>query len=443
MTVEHADSEPTEPSAGRPLRRPRDPFRFLIELVNREGGVARYRAGTEPAFLVSDPDLIKHVLADNSANYTKATAINSAFKRAIADGLLVSEGPVWRRQRRLMQPAFHRDRLSALAAQMTGATTDLLERWDRAARSGEVVDMSREMSSLTLRITVKALFGTDIAEHVQTVGQRIAEALTIVVSPDQPTMAEHKRFVEDVLTEIIEDRLGGSEPSPDLLDMLMEARDDETGEPMTRRELLDQMLTLLLAGYETTANALGWTWYLLSQNPGPDAALRAELGAVLGGRVPTVADLPLLPYNRMALEESMRLYPPAWILGRRALADDRLGEHLIPAGSVVAISPAVTHRLSQHWEDPDRFDPERFTKERSTGRKPFAYFPFGGGPRLCIGHNFAMLEAQLIMATVAQRYRPRMVAGSIVEPQRLFVLRPRGGLPMTLEPTGIASFSPN
>jgi len=436
MATEHV-SETSSGSSGA-ARPPRDPVRFLMDLALRHGDLARYRAGSEPAFLVSDPDLIKHVLADNAANYTKATSVNSAFKRVIADGLLVSEGPVWRRQRRLMQPAFHRDRLSALAAQMTAATTDMLERWDALAEQGAAVDMAEEMSSLTLRITVKALFGTDIAEHVETVGKRIAEGLAIVVSPDQPTMVNAKATVAGLLTEIIEERLRTPASSPDLLDMLQAARDEETGEPMTRQELLDQMMTLLLAGYETTANALGWTWYLLARNPGPAHALRAELGAVLSGRVPTVVDLPLLPYNRMVLEESMRLYPPAWILGRRAIQDDLLGERVIPAGSVVAICPAVTHRHPAHWEDPERFDPERFTKERSVGRKPFAYFPFGGGPRLCIGHNFAMLEAQLVIATVAQRFNPRLPLGHVVEPQRLFVLRPRGGLPMLLDQTAPA-----
>ena len=433
------ESDRTEP----PARRARDPFRFLTDLVRREGDVARYRAGSEPAFLVNEPDLIKRVLADNASNYSKATAINSAFKRAIADGLLTSEGPLWRRQRRLMQPAFHRDRLSALAAQMTEATLDLMERWEDAARRGAVLDMTKEMSSLTIRITVKALFGTDIVEHVGAVGQRIAESLVMVVSPDKPAMEEAKRMVVGILEDIMDERLSRPRSTPDLLSMLMEARDEETGESMNRGEILQQMMTLLLAGYETTANALGWTWYLLSENEGAGTALRAELGATLGGRVPTVQDLALLPYNRMVLEESMRLYPPAWILGRRALVDDRLGDHVIPAGSVVAISPYLMHRHPKHWEDPERYDPERFTKERSVGRKPFAYFPFGGGPRLCIGHNFAMLEAQLIIATVAQRYRPRLVPGHSVEPERLFVLRPRGGLPMTLERAGAVSVSSN
>jgi cytochrome P450 len=425
-----------------PGRRPTDPFRFLTDLVRRQGDVARYRAGSEPAFLVNDPDLIKHVLADNASNYSKATAINSAFKRAIADGLLVSEGPRWRRQRRLMQPAFHRDRLSALAAQMTEATVDMLVRWEEASRSGAVLNISKEMSSLTLRITVKALFGTDIAEHVATVGPQIANCLVMVVSPEKPAIEEGRRLVLGILEHIVEEREHNAASSPDLLSMLMGARDEETGEPMGRRELLDQMLTLLLAGYETTANALAWSWYLLSENPGRAGALRAELAAILGGRVPSVQDLSLLPYNRMVLEESMRLYPPAWILGRRALADDRLGEHAIPAGSVVAISPYLMHRHPKHWDEPDRFDPERFTKERSLGRKPFAYFPFGGGPRLCIGHNFAMLEAQLIIATVAQRFAPRLVAERVV-PERLFVLRPRGGLPMRLEAAASVPLSAN
>jgi cytochrome P450 len=423
----------TAPAASR---RPRDPFKFLMDLVAREGAVARYRAGTEPAFLVTDPDLIKRVLADNAGNYSKATQINGTFKRAVADGLLTSEGPTWRRQRRLMQPAFHRDRLAALSAQMTGATVDMLERWSGTAARGEVVNVSEEMSALTLRITVKALFGTDVIEQAANVGHRIAAGLSALVSPEQPAFIDGKRAVEELLTGIIAERQQEPRDPPDLLQMLMDARDAETGEALTRDEILDQMMTLLLAGYETTANSLAWSWYLLSQNPGSAARLRAELAAVLGGRVPTVADLPLLPYNRMVLEEAMRLYPPAWILGRRALADDDLGGHAIPAGSVVAISPYLMHRQPDHWDDPEAFDPERFTKERSAGRKPFAYFPFGGGPRLCIGHNFAMLEAQLIVATVAQRFELHLVPGHRVEPERLFVLRPRGGLPMLLEEIG-------
>jgi cytochrome P450 len=287
------------------------------------------------------------------------------------------------------------------------------------------------MSSLTLRITVKALFGRDIADHVEAIGRRIADSIGLLVS-ESPSFEEARVVVMDLLASIVREREQAPAESPDLLGMLMQARDEDTGEPMGRRQLLDEMLTLLLAGYETTANALAWTWYLLSENPGPAAALRAELRAVLGGRVPTVQDLPLLPYNRMVLEESMRLYPPAWILGRRAVADDTLGGHVIPAGSVVAISPYLMHRHPDYWEDPERFDPERFTKERSVGRKPFAYFPFGGGPRLCIGHNFAMLEAQVIIATAAQHYLPRLLPGHTGEPQRLFVLRPRGGLPMSL-----------
>ena len=198
-------------------------------------------------------------------------------------------------------------------------------------------------------------------------------------------------------------------------------------------QLLAEIMTLLLAGYETTANSLGWTWYLLSQNPVVLGTLEAELDSVLGGRVPETEDLSALPYTRMVVEESLRLYPPAWILGRRALGPDVLGDQEIAAGSVMAMSPYIVHRLPEYWEDPESFQPERFTRERMAGKHPFAYFPFGGGPRLCIGHNFAMLEGQLVIATVAQRYRFRLIPGHPVAPERLFVLRPRGGLPMTIE----------
>jgi cytochrome P450 len=238
-------------------------------------------------------------------------------------------------------------------------------------------------------------------------------------------------FLQDLVDRIVEEhrRDGGKD---DLLTMLLEARDEETGELMTPRELRDETITLLLAGYETSANALAWTWYLLSQNDAVADKLHASLESALGGQPPTLADLPKLTYARMVVDESLRLYPPAWIIGRRALGDDDLGGHHIPAGSVVAISPYITHRHPRHWERPEEFDPDRFDPRTAASHDPFTYLPFGGGPRRCIGHNLALMEAQLIISTVAQRYRLRLVPGTRVEPERLFVLRPRSGLPMTI-----------
>ena len=425
-----SDSTASSEAPERPVR---DPFRYLMGLARSHGPVAPYRAGTERAFLVDDADLIKHVLADRPENYSKGTFINSQFKEAIADGLLTLEGTEWRRERKLMQPAFHRERLNALGTGMTDATLSMLERWERLADDGRVVDMTEEMGSLTMTITARALFGADIADDVEDVGRRIAVGIAMLAAPHKPEFTTAKGRLVEIVDAMIEARRATPHGETDLLTMLMEARDEDTGEAMDDRQLRDEVVTLILAGYETTANSLSWTWYLLSQHPEVLANVRAELTAVLGGRVPQFRDLPALPYLRRMLDESLRLYPPAWILGRRALGPDRLGDVEISAGSVLALSPYVTHRNPRYWPDAERFDPERFREVRMAGTKPFAYFPFGGGPRLCIGHNMAVLEAQLIVATVAQRFELRLVPGHQVVPERLFVLRPRGGLPMTIE----------
>ena len=408
----------------------RDPFRYLMKLA-RERPVARYRAGAEQAYLVSDPDVIKHVLADNAANYTKDTAVNRVFKNAVADGLLTSEGTFWRHQRKLMQPAFRRERLALLGGLVTETTEATLSRFASLADTGQVVDVAEEMSALTMQTTAKALFGADISGEVEEIGRKIAAALTILVSPERAEFGQATEQLDTLVSQIVDERLRAPTESVDLLHMLMEARDEE-GEGMPRQQLLDEIITLLLAGYETTANSLGWTWYLLSRNPDERERMEHEVDVVLAGRVPGTDDLPQLPRTRRVLEESLRLYPPAWILGRRALGPDRLGDVDVDTGSVIAMSPYIVHRLERWWPDPESFEPDRFLAERMPGKHPFAYFPFGGGPRLCIGHNFAMLEAHLIVATVARHYRLELATGHAVEPERLFVLRPRGGLPMTI-----------
>ncbi len=422
-----------------PARPARDPFRFLMGLARKHGSVAPYRAGTERAYLVDDAELVKHVLADNHANYSKGTFINSQFKEAVADGLLTLEGPEWRRERRLMQPAFHRERLNALGTGMTDATLTMLDRWEDLADTGRVVDITQEMGSLTMTITARALFGSDIAGDVEEIGRRIAAGARMLAAPHKPEFTSAKARLVEIVEGMIAARRANPHGDTDLLTMLMEARDEDTGEAMSDEQLLDEVVTLILAGYETTANSLSWTWYLLSRNPQIMERVRAEQAAVLGGRVPGFRDLPMLSYSRRMLDESLRLYPPAWILGRRALGPDRLGDVDIEPGTVLALSPYITHRNPRYWEDPERFDPDRFRDVRMSGKQPFAYFPFGGGPRLCIGHNMAVLEAQLIVGTVAQRFDLRLVEGHDVVPERLFVLRPRGGLPMTIHRLGTAS----
>jgi cytochrome P450 len=302
---------------------------------------------------------------------------------------------------------------------MTEAALAMLERWQIAAACGEPLDASKEMMRLTLRIAGLTLFSLDISGEADVVGRAFTEAseyvahasldplallLTGFPMPAQLRFRAALRALDKVVQGIITERRRQNRDTGDLLSMYLLARDEETGEGMNDRQLRDEVMTLLLAGHETTANTLAWTWYLLSGHPVIEQKLHAELAAVLGGRVPTVPDLPNLPYTRMVIEESMRLYPPAYGISRKAIAADEIGGYRIPANSVIFVGPYVMHRHPKFWENPDVFDPERFTPERSADRPPFAYFPFGGGPRLCIGNQFALIEAQLLLATVAQRY---------------------------------------
>jgi len=412
---------------------PRDPFRSLLALTRRQGDVARYRSGGEQGFLVSGPEYIRHVLAENSGNYTKATSVNVNFKWAVADGLLTSEGAVWRWHRRLMQPAFHRDRLLGLGGQIVDATLEMLERWPARVEGGTPLEVAGEMGLLTLRIATRALFGHDLGEEADALGEEIARGLPAMASPTSRDLVPGAAHLRALATAIIDRRRARPGESEDLLSLLLGARDPDTGRPLSDDQLADEMITLLLAGHGTTANALAWTWTLLSERPDAARALGLELEEVLGPRPPDLADLAALPYTRAVIQESMRLYPPAWIMGRRAVGEDALGEHVIPAGSVVAICPYTMHRDPRFWTHPDRFDPARFMAEDT---RPFVYFPFGGGPRVCIGQHLAMIELQLIVATVARRWALRLPDAHPVVPDRRFVLRPRGGLPMYPRPIG-------
>jgi cytochrome P450 len=295
-----------------------------------------------------------------------------------------------------------------------------------------------------------ALFGADMSREVESVGQSfttVNEFLSraayqpFVMAPGIPARGKRqfqvaRRELDRIVFQIIAEhqRQGAKESDgADLLSMLLGARDEETGNGMSDQQLHDEVITLLLAGHETTAVTLTWTWYLLSTHPDAERQLHAELDSMLGGRVPVSDDLAALPYTRMVVEEALRLYPPAWAILRRATGEDQIGPYRVPAGTSIFISPYAMHRHPAFWEDPDAFEPERFTPERSAGRPHFAYLPFGGGPRQCIGNTFALMEAQLVLATVAQRYQLRAVPGHVVEPNPLITLRPRGGLPVTLE----------
>ena len=431
------------PLLGVALEIRRDPLGTLARTAEY-GPVAAFPFGPMRAYLVSHPDGLKHVLQDNARNYTKELFGYDLLRRIVGDGLLTSDGETWLKQRRLAQPAFHRARISAMAERMVRATEELAGQWADTQRTGGVRLLVEDMMALTLRIVGEALLGSDVREETRLVG----EAFTVLshqtterfrafhlLPPVLPTAYDRafrqaNASLRSVVTRLIEQRRQHGEDRGDLLSMFMLARDEETGERMDDAHLRDELLTMLLAGHETTANTLSWVWGMLHQHPDVERALHAELDAVLGGRSPTVEDVPRLVYTRRVLEETLRLYPPAYSLSRKALADDTVCGYQVRGGAVVYFSPYVTHRLSEFWPDPERFDPDRFTPEQVAARPRYAYFPFLGGPRQCIGNTFAMMESTLVLATLAQRHRPRLVEGSTLVPEPLITLRPRGEMPV-------------
>jgi cytochrome P450 len=414
-------------------------------MAHQYGDVVRIPSVLGSFYLVNHPDGVKRILQENHRNYDKNTFDYNILKSLLGTGLLTNDGPSWLQQRRLMQPNFHRQRVMAFGTLMTDASLVLLERWKNHMQEGQTLDIVQEMMHLTLYIIGQALFSLDLSAEGATVGRAFATASRLLIehtyspwiplsvpTPRNRRYHQARQEMSNVVYSIIRTRRQSSEDKEDLLSMLLHVRDEETGEGMDDRQLHDEILTLMLAGHETTSNALSWTFYLLAQHPDVEQRLHQELHDILGGRAPTVNDLPNLPYTQWVIAEAMRLYPPAWATTRHALADDEIEGYRIPADSVIVISQYLTHRHPDFWEKPDVFDPERFSPERSASRPHYAYFPFGGGPRLCIGNTFAMTEAQLILATIAQHYTLRLVPGIHVELEPLITLRPLHGLAMML-----------
>jgi len=426
----------------------RDPLGYLSSLTRRYGDVVRLRFGLWDGYVVWQPDHVKHVLQDRHTNYTKGKPDYRVLKRILGEGLVTSDGEHWLRQRRLMQPAFHRNSIAAFASLMVERTQALLKGWDEPARLGKPIDIHHEMKRLSLDVVTRALFGVNVQDDARAVAQAFAvlsEELAdhlyspfffFFLLPGLPTPGNLRarralRTLDHSVGSIIARRRAQtSAADDDLLSLLLHSRDeDNEGEGMSDRQIRDEVMTLLLAGHETTAMALSWTWYLLDRHPEIADRLREEILGVLGDRDPAIDDLPRLGYVTRVLEEAMRLYPPAWMFTRTAKEADEIGGYHVPPGTIVILSPYLTQRAPEVWPDPERFDPDRFTAEQSEGRPRFAYFPFAGGPRQCIGSEFALTEATLVVATIARRYRLELVARRIV-PKPLITLRPRGGLPM-------------
>ena len=426
-------------------------YRFLTDSIgtvgsrfDRYGDIYYAPSGGVGLYVLRHPDHLYEVLVKDAAKYSKSHSSLSMLTKVLGHGLLTTDGATWRRQRRMIQPAFGPKRLAGYAEMMVDETTRIEGgHW----RDGVELDVSREMMELTLRVVCRTLFGHDIRGQTEAVAAAMEAfhglLLTPSMIPDWVPIPSRRRAdeafakLDRIIFDIIDGRRrGGEAPEPpDLLQMLLEARDDAEdgdGGGLDDREIRDQLVTLFLAGHETTSHGLTWAWYLLSQHPEAQAKLHAELDEVLGGRAPTYDDLERLPYTRQVFEEAMRLYPPAYTMTRRAEEDTTIGGYPVPAGSEVVLWIYWTHHDPRWWPEPEAFRPERFAPDEAAKRPKLAYMPFGAGGRACIGKVFAIIEATLILAELAQRYRFELVPGHPVVPRPRITLAPKHGMKMVL-----------
>lgn len=440
------------PLVGNTLQFVKDPLAFLSRLQQQYNRLVRFSIANRLITLILTPEDTRHILQENNRNFVKSDAYK-VLSLFLGNGLLTSEGDFWRRQRRLAQPAFHKQRLALLVDTMAEETREMVNRWKQQP-TGLPIDISEEMMKLTLEIVTRSLFSSDVKKHLGNISKEITTIIAfayaelhsfirIPIHYPTPRNVRYRRAVEkveNIIYEIINQRraskLQGKDVRyDDLLEMLMDARDEETGEQMTDQQLRDEVTTIFMAGHETTANALSWALYLLAKHPSAAAAIREEVQRVIGPEgLPTAENVRELTYTLQVIQETLRLYPPAWIFGRKPVADEPLGEYRLPANLGVLISPYLLHRHPAYWPEPDTFNPDNFLPKRVKERPTYAYIPFGGGPRLCIGNNFALMEMQIVLALLVRAFDFQNTSRSIIEPEPGITLRPKGGLRLRLIP---------
>ena len=417
----------------------------LFTKTSREfGGIAQFKLLNSTYFLITNPDYVKYILQDNYKNYIRGRSVETG-RILLGNGLPLIDGDFWLRERRLLQPAFHREKLAALTSTANRVIESFIQNWEQNAQNGKPLDLDEDMMHLTLTVIIKSMFSADIDNKIQALSHAFNVASKFMLWRSQqmwapplsipvPRNVEYNRafkVLNDTIYPLIAD--ARKNPKDDLLGMLLAMRDEETGEGMTDQQARDEVVTIFFAGHETTAASMAWAFYLLSEHPEVEERVRVELKRVLHGRIPTSADLPKLTYTQQVIQEVLRLYPAAYLFAREAVMDDVIDGYPIPPKTLIFITPFITHRDPTYWPDPERFDPGRFAPEQVSSRPRHIYYPFGEGPHVCIGNNFALMEMQLILAIALQRFHLTLVPNHPIALKPEATLRPKFGMKMTVE----------
>ena len=416
MTATTAGNKLTPPGPAEPfdLNMTEESFNKIAGLVGQYGDICRIPSSRKnDSYLVNHPDYIKHVLLRNHENYTKGVGFDRV-KMLLGNGIIVSDGPFWRRQRRMMQPSFNRKVIGKLSSQIQRCNLELVEKWSQLAENESVIDISKVSSELALEIVLRALFSDDLDEIIAEHGENPFSILTEDPARDMQLVLKFRQLGK-ILLQLISKRREQKTECIDFLAMFMDSRDKETGEAMTDNELIDELMTMIVAGHETSAITLTWVWYFLSQYEDVEKKVHAEVDSASYKDIPAFEDLDQLKYVRQVVEESLRYYPPVWLFTRKAINDDQLGDFFIPAGSDIFISPYYLHRHKEFWPEPEQYNPERFIEEAVKQQHKQAYIPFSVGPRRCVGDFFAQVEMQMHIGLMARHFRLQLVDNRPVE----------------------------